>query len=56
MTKSVNTMAVNGKVIYIYICFYGVAIKEWINVYKAVIEFMQVVSKLWYEKKESKDS
>ncbi len=27
MTKSVNTMAVNGKVIYIYTCFNGVAIK-----------------------------
>ncbi len=50
MTKSVNIMAVNEKVIYIYTCFNGVAIKEWINIYKAVIEFIQVVSKLWYEK------
>ncbi len=22
---------------------------EWINIYKAVIEFMQVASRLWYE-------
>ncbi len=34
----------------------GVAIKEWINIYKAVIEFIQVVSKLWYEKIESRYS
>ncbi len=37
MIKSVNTMAVNEKVNYVYICFNGVAIKEWINIYKAVI-------------------
>ncbi len=43
-------MAVNEKVIYIYTCFNGVAIKEWINIYKAVIEFIQVVSILVYEK------
>ncbi len=36
--------------------FNGVAIKEWINIYEAVIEFIQVVSKLWYEKIESRDS
>ncbi len=28
MTNSVNTMALNEKVIYIYTCFNGVAIKE----------------------------
>ncbi len=56
MANSVNTMAVNEKVIYIYTCFNGVAIKEWINIYKAVIEFIQVVSKLWYEKIESRDT
>ncbi len=50
LTNSVNKMDVNEKVIYIYTCFNGVAIKEWINIYKAVIEFIQVVSKLWYEK------
>ncbi len=49
-------MAVNEKVIYIYTCFNAVAIKEWINIDKAVIEFIQVVSKLWYEKIESRDS
>ncbi len=38
MTISVNTMTVNEKVIYIYTCFNGVAIKEWINIYKDVIE------------------
>ncbi len=43
-------MAVNEKVIYIYTCCNGVAIKEWINIYKAVIKFIQVISKLWYEK------
>ncbi len=37
-------MAVNEKVIYIYTCFNGVAIKEWITIYKAVIEFIQIVS------------
>ncbi len=56
MTNSVNTMAVIEKVNYIYTCFNGVAIKEWINIYKAVIEFIQVISKLWYEKIESRDS
>ncbi len=45
MINSVNTMAMNEKLIYIYTCFNGVAIKEWINIYKAVIEFIQVVSK-----------
>ncbi len=50
MTNLVNTMAVNEKVFYIYTCFNGVAIKEWINIYKAVIRFVQVISKLWYEK------
>ncbi len=30
MTNSVNTMAVNENVIYIYTCFNGVTIKEWI--------------------------
>ncbi len=55
MTNSVNTMAVNEKVIYIYTCFNG-AIKEWINIYKAVIEFIQFVCKLWYEKIQSRDS
>ncbi len=40
MTNSVNTMVVNEKAIYIYTCFNRVAIKEWINIYKAVIEFM----------------
>ncbi len=39
ITKLVNTMAVNEKVIYIYTCFNGVAIKEWINIYKAVIVY-----------------
>ncbi len=56
MTNSVTTMAVNEKVIYIYTCFNAVAIKEWINIDKAVIEFIQVVSKLWYKKIESRDS
>ncbi len=56
MTTSVNTMAVNEKVNYIYTCFNGVATKEWINIYKAVIEFIQVIGKLWYEKIESRDS
>ncbi len=56
MTNSVITMAVNEKVIYIYTFFNGVSIKEWINIYKAVIEFIQVFSKLWYEKIESRDS
>ncbi len=45
MTKSVSTMAVNEKVIYIYTCFNGGAIKEWIKIYKAVIKFIQDVSK-----------
>ncbi len=35
MNKFVNTMAVNEKVIYIYTCFNGVAIQEWINIYQA---------------------
>ncbi len=56
MTKRVNTMAGNEKIIYTYTCFNEVAIKEWINIYKAVIEFIQVVSKLWYEKIDSRDS
>ncbi len=56
MTNLVNTIAVNEKVIYIYTSFNGVAIKEWINIYKAVIEFIQVISKLWNEKIESRDS
>ncbi len=56
MTNSVNTMAVNEKVIYIDTCINGVTIKEWINIYKVVIELIQVVSKLWYEKIESRDS
>ncbi len=56
MNNSVNTMAVNEKVNYIYTCFNGEAIKEWINIYKAVIEIIQVISKLWYEKIESRDS
>ncbi len=50
MINSVNTMAVNEKVNYIYTCFNGVAIEEWINIYNAVIEFIQIISKLWYEK------
>ncbi len=29
-------MAVNVKVFYIYTCFNGVPIQEWINIYKAV--------------------
>ncbi len=49
-------MAVNEKVNYIYTCFNGMAIEEWINIYKAVIEFIQVISKLWYEKIESRNS
>ncbi len=56
MTNSVNTMAVKENVIYIYTSFNGVAIKEWINIYKAVIEFIKIISKLWYEKIESRDS
>ncbi len=56
VTKSVKAMAVNEKVIYIYTCFNRVAIKEWVNIYKAVIEFIQIVSKLWYEKIELIDS
>ncbi len=56
MTNSVNTMSVNEKVIYIYTCFNGVDIQEWINIYKAMIEFIQVISKLWYEKIESRNS
>ncbi len=44
----------NEKVIYIYTCFNRV--KESINMYTAVLEFIQVISKLWYEivDKESK--
>ncbi len=53
IADSVDTMAVNKKVIYIYTCFNGVAIQEWINIYKTVIEFIQVISKLWYVKLES---
>ncbi len=56
MTKLVHTMTMNEKVIYIYTCFNGVATKEWINIYKAVIEFIQVVSKFWYETIKSRDS
>ncbi len=40
--------------LYLYM-FNGVTIKEWINIYKAMIEFIQVVSKLWHEKKESRE-
>ncbi len=50
INKSVNTIVVNQKEIHIYTCFNGLAIKEWINIYKAVIEFIQAISKLWYEK------
>ncbi len=50
MTESVNTMVVNDKVIYIYTCFNGVAIQEWINIHKSAIKFGQVISKLWYDK------
>ncbi len=53
MTNSGITMAVNEKVNYIYTCLNGLAIKEWINIDKAVIELMQVITKLWYEKIES---
>ncbi len=53
MTKSVNTMSLNEKVIYIYTCFNGVAVKEWINIYKAGIELIKVISKLWYKQIES---
>ncbi len=34
---TIRTAYNNEKVIYIYTCFNGVAIKEWINIYKAVI-------------------
>ncbi len=34
MTNSVNTMAVNEKINYIYKCFTGVTIKELLNIYK----------------------
>ncbi len=40
----------NEKVIYIHTCFNGVAIQEWINIYKVVVEFIQVINKLWYDK------
>ncbi len=40
MTWLVITMTVNEKVIYIYTRFNGVAIKEWINIDEAVIEFI----------------
>ncbi len=40
-------MAVNEKVIYFDTCFNGVDIKAWIKIYKAVREFLQVISKLW---------
>ncbi len=56
MIKLVNTVAVNEKVIYIYTCFNGVTIWEWINIYEAVIELIQVVSKSWYEKIETGNS
>ncbi len=49
MTNSVNTIIVIERVIYIYTCFNRVAIKEWINIYKVVIEFIQVISKLLCE-------
>ncbi len=54
MTELVNTMAMNEKVIYIYRCLNGVAIQEWISIYKVMIEFIAVISKLWYEKTVSK--
>ncbi len=56
MTNSVNTMAGNEKVNYIYTCFKGVAIKEWIIIYNAVIEFIQIISNIWSEQIESRDS
>ncbi len=56
MTNSANTMALNEKVFHIYTCFNGVAIHDWINIYNALIEFIQVITKLWYEKIESRDS
>ncbi len=56
MTNLINTMAVNEKEIYIYTCFNGVALKDWINIFKAVIEFVQIISKLSYEKIELRDS
>ncbi len=34
MTKSINTMVENEKLIYIDTCFNGVAIEEWINIIK----------------------
>ncbi len=36
VNKLVNTMVLKEKEIYIYTCFNGVLIKEWINIYKAV--------------------
>ncbi len=49
MTQSVNTMSVNEKVIFSYTCFNGVPIREWVHICKTVIEFGQVLSKLWHE-------
>ncbi len=43
------------KGILIYTCFNGVLKREWIHIFKTVIEFVQVVRKLWYVKIESRN-
>ncbi len=50
MRASVDSMSQEEKVLFIYKCLNGPQIKEWLSIYRALLGYVVVVSKEWYEK------
>ncbi len=50
MIASVESMSQEEKVVFIYKCLNGPPIKEWLSIYRALLGYVMVVSKEWYEK------
>ncbi len=49
MIDEFNSRTTWEKVIYIYSCLNGELVREWLEIYRALVEFVCFTSKCWYE-------
>ncbi len=49
MIEEFNSRTTREKVIYIYSCLHGEPIRECLEIYRTLVEFVCFTSKYWYE-------
>jgi hypothetical protein len=50
MTASINSMTGEEKVVFIYSCFHGAPLCEWMGIYRAMSVYVSVLCDEWYKK------